>query len=198
MAALTERLLANHPEEQAAGITDATPGPALLIAGSCSSATLAQIADFKAQGGATLKIEPDAISQADLLERVVWPFVEAHLPGPVLIHSSDTAERVADSKERLGRDIADKLEALFAGLALRAVHAGVSRIIVAGGETSGAVTQKLGFQAFMLGSSIAPGVPILIPVGQESVRLVLKSGNFGQVDFFRRALSMTGGSDGNT
>ena len=69
---------------------------------------------------------------------------------------------------------------------------GVTRIIAAGGETSGAVTQALGYRAFWIGESIAPGVPVMIPVENEHVRLVLKSGNFGQEDFFGRALRLTG------
>jgi uncharacterized protein YgbK (DUF1537 family) len=66
-------------------------------------------------------------------------------------------------------------------------------VIVAGGETSGAVTKALGYRAFEIEESVAPGVPIMIPVNHEEIRLVLKSGNFGQPDFFDRALHMTRG-----
>ena len=83
----------------------------------------------------------------------------------------------------------------MADIAERAVASGVKNIIVAGGETSGAVTRNLGMQSFLIGESVAPGVPIMIPAENRSLRLVLKSGNFGQEDFFRRALDMVGGKE---
>ena len=67
----------------------------------------------------------------------------------------------------------------------------VLRIIAAGGETSGAVTKALGYQAYRIGVSVAPGVPVLIPLENPRMRLILKSGNFGQEDFFARALEIT-------
>jgi uncharacterized protein YgbK (DUF1537 family) len=70
-------------------------------------------------------------------------------------------------------------------------QAGRTRIIVAGGETSGAVTKALGFETFYISKSLAPGVPVMIPLKESTVRLVLKSGNFGQIDFFDRAVKMT-------
>ena len=67
------------------------------------------------------------------------------------------------------------------------MESGRKRIIAAGGETSGAVMQKLGMHTFYIGQSIAPGVPVMYPAGQEGMELILKSGNFGQEDFFIRA-----------
>lgn len=68
---------------------------------------------------------------------------------------------------------------------------GYRRLIIAGGETSGAVTKKLGLDSYQIGESVAPGVPVMIPYKRPDLRLVLKSGNFGQEDFFQRALDMT-------
>ena len=59
------------------------------------------------------------------------------------------------------------------------------------GETSGAVTKALGFSSYWIGESVAPGVPVMVPVENPRIRLILKSGNFGQEDFFGRALAMT-------
>ena len=75
-------------------------------------------------------------------------------------------------------------------LARTAVEAGYTRIISAGGETSGAVTKALGYTAFYIGKSVAPGVPIMTPVENPTLRIVLKSGGFGQKDFFERAVKM--------
>ena len=87
--------------------------------------------------------------------------------------------------------VADLLEHAIAELAVRAVGAGFTRIISAGGETSGAVTKGLGFSSCLIGESVAPGVPVMVPVHRPDIRLVLKSGNFGPEDFFGHALSMT-------
>ena len=75
------------------------------------------------------------------------------------------------------------------------MKAGYRRFVVAGGETSGAVTKALGFSAFRIGPSVAQGVPVMIPIAEENVRLVLKSGNFGERDFFTKALRMTKGDE---
>lgn len=74
-----------------------------------------------------------------------------------------------------------------------ASQAGCVRFIVAGGETSGAVAKALGYRSFYIGPAVAPGVPVMIPLDSPDVRLVLKSGNFGQEGFFERALRITGG-----
>ena len=97
----------------------------------------------------------------------------------------------ADGITTLGKSRLDApmLEQLAAELAARAAASGYRRIIVAGGETSGAVIQRLGYQGFWIGRSIAPGVPVMIPLEDTTMRLVLKSGNFGQDDFFSRAVN---------
>ena len=107
------------------------------------------------------------------------------------MYSSDTPEKVREY-QKLGREkVAAMLEGATAELAVRAVKAGYSRIISAGGETSGAVTKGLGFSSYWLGESVAPGVPIMVPTERPDIPLILKSGNFGQEDFFGRALAMT-------
>ena len=75
----------------------------------------------------------------------------------------------------------------MAGTAAYALESGRKRIIAAGGETSGAVMQKLEMHTFHIGRSIAPWVPVMYPAEQEGMELILKSGNFGQEDFFIRA-----------
>ncbi len=67
---------------------------------------------------------------------------------------------------------------------------GVTRFIVAGGETSGAVVQALGIKALRIGPPIAPGVPVTQALGDKPLLLALKSGNFGGRDFFAKALAM--------
>ncbi len=172
-----------------------TSSPALLLAGSCSPATLAQIAYFESRGGIAKKLEPALVLDRSPEEAAqsLWRFLENHRSQPVLIYSSETAQQLqATRKLAGGRPLSPLLEETVALLASRAVERGWRRLIVAGGETSGAVTRKLGLNSYDIGASVAPGVPVLIPPQFPELRIVLKSGNFGQKDFFFRALDITG------
>ncbi|MFP4904853.1 nucleotide-binding domain containing protein, partial [Paraburkholderia sp. BR14261] len=70
---------------------------------------------------------------------------------------------------------------------------GVRKFVVAGGETSGAVVQALGVDMLRIGKQIDPGVPATATIAAEPLALALKSGNFGAVDFFAKALHMLDG-----
>ena len=59
------------------------------------------------------------------------------------------------------------------------------------------MTKALGYDAYEIGESVAPGVPVMTPLNNKNIRLVLKSGNFGDVDFMEKALKMTGKDDNN-
>ena len=172
--------------------TDAgADGPALLLAGSCSVATREQIENYRAAGGVCLKIDPMALLDQTADAKKLWRQAKGRFGESVLIYSSDTPENVRKTQSYGQEKTAALLENTFAQLACLAVQDGVRRVIVAGGETGGAVTRQLNFDAYEIGRSIAPGVPVMTPVADPSLRLVLKSGNFGQPDFFRRALDMT-------
>ena len=109
--------------------------------------------------------------------------------GPALLATSRPPAEVAALQARFGAAaLSERLEATLAGIA-EALAGGLSRLVVAGGETSGAVVDRLGFQAFALGAEIAPGVPLLEAVGARhaGLSLALKSGNFGGADFFADA-----------
>lgn len=186
-------LAAKYQQAQTAkdSMTNGVDGKGIVLAGSCSKATLEQIADFQTKGYASYKIDPMAVLSGTETVDTVWDFVKAHADEEVLLYSSDQAENVAEI-QKVGKDkIAALLESLTAAVAERAVANGYTRIIVAGGETSSAVAKKLGYHCFEIGESIAPGVPIMAPLSNENIRIVLKSGNFGQTDFFARALQMT-------
>jgi uncharacterized protein YgbK (DUF1537 family) len=98
------------------------------------------------------------------------------------------------AQQRYGTEnVAHAIEALFAETALALVKAGVRRLIVAGGETSGAVVSALRLEALEIGPEIDPGVPAVIARGDRDLGLALKSGNFGSPDFFTKALRTLGG-----
>jgi uncharacterized protein YgbK (DUF1537 family) len=166
-------------------------GPGLILAGSCSKATLGQIEYFMRIGGTVKHMDPVVLLNNPVCIENIWEFVKKNRGKYILVSSSEAPERVIKNP-KLGKEkIAEIIENTFAEIAKRAVREGFTRIIVAGGETSGAVIRKLGFSLFTIGQSIAPGVPILIPLMEKEICLVLKSGNFGQEDFFERVLSMT-------
>lgn len=167
-------------------------GKALLLAGSCSAMTRRQIQNYQNYGGVCLKIDPISLYEKEITVDVIWDQIQDMGDSDVLIYTSDTPDAVAVCQNYGQEQIARIIEDTLAALAVKAVKNGYKRIITAGGETSGAVTKALGFNDFYIGDSIAPGVPVMVPAMQPEIRLVLKSGNFGQEDFFRKSLKQTG------
>jgi uncharacterized protein YgbK (DUF1537 family) len=178
----------------AAGAADALPeisGQEAVIAGSCSTATLQQIEEMKGARPA-LAIDPAALAAGEDVVGRTLAWARARLAdGPVLIYASAPPEEVARIQDRLGRERAGALiEQALAEIAAGLVDAGVRRLIVAGGETAGAVVQRLGARALRIGPQIDPGVPWTVSLGEPALALALKSGNFGAPDFFTRAFGM--------
>jgi uncharacterized protein YgbK (DUF1537 family) len=166
-----------------------TSGLAAILAGSCSAATLDQIEQHRAAGRPTLVLDPiGLIDGGDDVERAL-AFAEKHLDdGPVLISSSAPPEEVAAVQERLGRERAGAaVEDAMAAIAQGLVAQGVRRLVVAGGETAGAVVGALGIKGLRIGPPIDPGVPWTTSLGDPPLALALKSGNFGARDFFIKA-----------
>jgi 3-dehydrotetronate 4-kinase len=176
------------------GAADALPavgGRAAVIAGSCSAATLAQIEHMK-QGRPAFAVDPLALAAGeDVVGRALAWASDRVTGGPVLIYASAPPEEVARTQAKLGRERAGELvEGALADIAAGLVAAGVRRLIVAGGETAGAVVQRLGIKALRIGPQIDPGVPWTASIGEPALALALKSGNFGAVDFFTKAFGM--------
>jgi uncharacterized protein YgbK (DUF1537 family) len=160
-------------------------GPAIVVAGSCSAATLEQIETMATRFPA---VKVDVMNaDAAAVAREALPHLAG---GAVLVYTSAAPDEVARAQELLGAQQAgEAAEALLAEVARRAVDAGARRVVVAGGETSGAVIRALGIRALEVGDDIAPGVPWMLSIGEPSLSLALKSGNFGGPDFFLEALA---------
>ncbi len=169
------------------------PGRTLLLSGSCSSMTLRQLEYYRAAGGNMREVSPFDLMEGRRTAEDYIAQLEENQGGSILFYSSAPPEEVLRAQSAGKQAVADRLEAVMWTLAARAVELGYTRIITAGGETSGAVISHLGFEAFSIGPAVAPGVPILIPLKQPRMRLVLKSGNFGAEDFFCKAEKMCGG-----
>jgi len=168
-------------------------GPAACLAGSCSQATLGQIASAE-RAMPVLHLDADrAVAGKDEAQRAVAWAKKFLANGPVLIASSSTPDQVAALQARHGRDAAGHaIEQAMADIAEGLVASGVRRLVVAGGETSGAVVDRLGIPGFLVGAEIAAGVPVLRAVGarEGEMLLALKSGNFGGAEFFSDALKL--------
>ncbi len=98
---------------------------------------------------------------------------------------------MADARPPIGTgstELGSTIEAFLAELAAGVVDGGIRRLVVAGGETSGAVLRRLGVRVLQLGGPIDPGVPWMRSVGPVELALALKSGNFGGPRFFLKAV----------
>ena len=167
-------------------------GPAFIVAGSCSAATNAQVAAFQAAGGASYQLDPLALAADSEAATAACAWVRDKLGDrPILVYSTTQPEVLREIQARLGQERAAALvESALATITGEAVRAGARRLILAGGETSGAVVQELGVRLLRIGPEIDPGVPWTATLGDTPLALALKSGNFGGPDFFTRAFEV--------
>ncbi len=162
-------------------------GPGVVLSGSCSSQSLSQVAAY-AKSHPALPIFPDDLIRGRMTVRIARDWIMEHIEDGPMVYSTADATAVRRAQERHGRDkIAGLIEQFLAELACDITETGVTRLVVGGGETSGAVVSALKISACTIGPEIDPGIPSLMAQGQ-TLALALKSGNFGDVDFFERAL----------
>lgn len=184
-----------------AGLLPERPGPrelkapagrAGIISGSCSTATRGQIRAALEAGYPALKVDPFALvdGSQDAAGLAAWALSQP-ADRPFLIYSSDDPAEVAAVQGKLGRERAGSIvEHAFAEVARRLSEGGVTRLLVAGGETSGATVLGLGIRTLEIGPEIDPGVPWTRVVDGPDMVVALKSGNFGTPDFFLKAWSL--------
>lgn len=192
-SAIAQGLPANY---RAAGLIDAAPSPsphvdgaAIVLAGSCSTATNAQVAHYRRDHPA-YAINVTRLLAGEPVAVEALAFARANAGAAPLLYSTVTPDLLTADPSAPGAAAA-AVETLIADLAVEAVVRGVRRIVVAGGETSGAVVEALSPGPMRVGTSIAPGVPSLYTEGGQG--LALKSGNFGGDDFFEHALRVLEG-----
>jgi uncharacterized protein YgbK (DUF1537 family) len=190
-----------EPAPQASRLL-AARGHRAIVSGSCSTATLAQVAAFVDRGGAARALDPlqlntsdagRAALTADLAGWATRVWDEAP-NAAVLVYSSAAPEAVAAVQTRLGTAEAGALiEQALAAVAAALVAHGAGQLVVAGGETSGACVQALQITQLTIGPQIDAGVPWChADAGGLPLHIALKSGNFGSVDFFTRAFDVLG------
>ncbi|WP_445192399.1 3-oxo-tetronate kinase [Sphingomonas sp. Tas61C01] len=163
-------------------------GPAILLAGSCSTATNAQVARY-ATDAPSHAIDVERLMAGEPVDQEARAFAVRHAAAAPLIYSTVAPAGLTRDESNAGI-VAAMVERLIADLAADAVARGTRRLVVAGGETSGAVVERLAPGPLSVGRSIAPGVPLLYA---GDLALALKSGNFGGEDFFKDALAVIEG-----
>jgi uncharacterized protein YgbK (DUF1537 family) len=165
-------------------------GRAAILSGSCSNATRGQVSRHR---GPMMEIKATDVITGDMTgaKLAEWMLAQDGVP---LGYSSADPSVVREAQDAFGKDrIASAIEAVFAEAAVALTIGGITRLVTAGGETSGAVVEALNIEALEIGPEIDPGVPALKVAGR-GLALALKSGNFGAPDFFAKAPSVLGGS----
>ena len=174
----------------AKGKASGVAGPAAILSGSCSTRTLEQVARHR-ERHPSLEVQPGALMDGKITVDETVAFINKNTGKTPLVFSSAAPEAVGQAQQRHGREkVAHAIEQFFADVAARVVDQGIRRLVVAGGETSGAVVSALGLTALEIGPEIDPGVPVLYAPERERLALALKSGNFGAVEFFDKALTL--------
>ncbi len=166
-------------------------GHAAVLAGSCSEATLGQIAKMK-KSAPTFQIDATQLGGKRDIAKEALAWAKPQLgDAPLLIYASAPPAEVAKAQRKHGREKAGMLvEKAMAKIAKGLVRAGVGRLVLAGGETSGAAVKALDMKALMIGGEIDPGVPWTMSLADKPLHLALKSGNFGAPDFFTKAFKV--------
>lgn len=177
--------------DEAASRLPAVGGHQAVLAGSCSQATRGQVAHWQGQGRPAFQLDPMALASGDDQTAQALAQWRQQPDTPMLFYATAEPEAVRAAQQSLGVHRAGQIvEEALAKIALQLVSDGVRRIVVAGGETSGAVVQALKVTHLRIGPTIAPGVP-WTQAEDRPMLLALKSGNFGNPDFFSQALAMT-------
>ncbi|MGD9021519.1 MAG: four-carbon acid sugar kinase family protein [Lysobacterales bacterium] len=162
------------------------PGHVAILSGSCSARSLEQVRHAEARMAA-MRIDVSRIADAPYAERILAEAIHKTRAGNLLVYSTaGENERQAPGDAGLG----ERIETFHARLAAHLKDAGTRKFIVAGGETAGSVVRALGVSSMMIGDLIDPGVPWTVTTTDPALLLACKSGNFGAVDFFTRAVEM--------
>ena len=181
------------------GTADALPpvtGAAVVLSGSCSEATRAQVSHMR-ERAPLFRIDPIAAAAGRDIAEEALDWASPRLGDrPILISATASPEEVSAIQGALGRERAGALvEQTLAAIARGLAAKGARRFVVAGGETAGAIVQALGITGLRIGRQIDPGVPWTMSLGEPALALALKSGNFGAPDFFVRAFSVLSGGE---
>ncbi|MDB5522297.1 MAG: hypothetical protein JWM58_60 [Rhizobium sp.] len=175
-----------------AALLPTASGPGIVLCGSCSTASQNQVACYL-EGHPGLSIDPGRLMSGNITAQSAAAWIREQDGRTPIVYSTASPKAVSDAQEKFGREaVAVKIERFFADLARHLADTGTRRIVVGGGETSGAIVEALGIESMQIGPEIDPGVPALVADRGGPIGLALKSGNFGAPDFFAKALEKVG------
>jgi len=160
----------------------------VILSGSCSAMTRAQVSAYLASGAPAFRLDPVSLAENGPQQALDWLAGQDLSTAPILYATAESAA-VRAAQDQLGvAKAGEVVESALAAAAILARDLGARRFLVAGGETSGAVTKALAVAQLDLGAEIAPGVPWTFShSGGHPIALALKSGNFGDENFFLAA-----------
>ena len=187
--ALNARAKARLGHASTAAALPHVEGLGAVVSGSCSVATNGQVEEW-CRDRPAFRIDALRLAAGEPVadEALAWAKGKV-AQQPVLVYATSKPEEVKAVQARLGVKAAGKLvEDALSAVAKGLVAMGVRKLVVAGGETSGAVVQALDIRSLRIGPQIDPGVPWTLANGTPAIALALKSGNFGTPDFFAKAL----------
>ncbi len=164
-------------------------GKRAILAGSCSTTTQKQVATAISSGMPTFAIDPFRLAAGEPVVQKALQWASERLEEKaVLIYATADPKEVQAVQAAFGVDKVGKLiEGALALIAQGLIELGVRQLIVAGGETSGAVVKALRVDGLRIGPQIVPGVPWTTTISHTPIDLALKSGNFGGEEFFLSA-----------
>lgn len=177
-------------KSETASVLPAIEGLGAVVSGSCSVATNSQVEHWQ-KSRPSFFLDPLLLANGhdQVAEALAWA-KDLIQQGPILIYGSAQPETVKLAQQKLGVEAAGQIvEDALSAVAVGLYEMGVRKLVVAGGETSGAVVKALKIKALRIGATIDPGVPWTLGLRDDPVALALKSGNFGTVDFFEKALA---------
>lgn len=181
---------ANALSDQSVAMQAGQPGSGstVILSGSCSVMTNRQVAAYQSQAAHFALDVKQCLCEPAYIEQVL-DWVISHLNEPLapMVYATAQPHTLHAIQAEFGAQASSQaVEQFFHHLVQRLQQHGVSNFIVAGGETSGVVTQSLNVRGFYIGPQIAPGVPWVKAIDQP-LSLALKSGNFGDEHFFTSA-----------
>lgn len=162
----------------------------IILSGSCSEMTIIQVKNFIQRGAAAFQLDPIDLAENGVKKVLDW-LSSRDFTKNIIIYATSDPDTVKKVQTELGVDMAGKIvEQGLSECAIAARELGIKNFIIAGGETSGAITKALNVRQLDIGIEIAPGVPWTFSGKRNNqIALSLKSGNFGSEEFFTEALS---------
>jgi len=162
----------------------------IILSGSCSEMTIIQVKNFIQRGAAAFQLDPIDLAENGVKKVLDW-LSSQDFTKNIIIYATSDPDTVKKVQAELGVDMAGKIvEQGLSECAIAARELGIKNFIIAGGETSGAITKALNVRQLDIGIEIAPGVPWTFSGKRNNqIALSLKSGNFGSEEFFTEALN---------